>query len=355
MFRRVVISLFVVLAAAGGWYWWQTEQNRLAENALPPEIVAGNGRIEAVQVDVSSKYAGRVTEITVNEGDLVEPGQLLAQLDTMELQKQMQKALAQKAEAEESLAETDAEIVRCQSELALAEKNFERSAKLVQQNAISVEQHETRKTQMESAESVLKVAEAHRRTAQRAIEAVQAEIDRIQTQIDDFTLTSTVKGRVLYRLVETGEVLAAGGKVLTVLDLSDIYMEIYVPSEVATQLAIGSEARIALDFAPQYTTPARVTFVSPEAQFTPKQVETLKERDKLMFRVKVQIPSELVRPHIRKVKTGVRGIAYVRIDENVAWPERLNQRFPEALVAASQQPINPIADAASTDQTSLAP
>lgn len=101
-----------------------------------------------------------------------------------------------------------------------------------------------------------------------------------------------------YRLVEEGEVVGAGGKVLTLLDLSDIYMEIFLPSDLATQLSIHADARIALDFAPQYTIPAEVTFVSPEAQFTPKQVETMKERDKLMFRVKVHaagIGQKLVR------------------------------------------------------------
>ena len=127
--------------------------------------------------------------------------------------------------------------------------------------------------------------------------------------------------------------VGAGGKVLTLLDLSDIYMEIFLPSDLATQLAIHADARIALDFAPQYTIPAEVTFVSPEAQFTPKQVETMKERDKLMFRVKVQIPRELVKQHIEKVKTGVRGVAYVRLDSEVPWPDRLSHRFPEAIVA----------------------
>ncbi|WP_168564037.1 HlyD family secretion protein [Crateriforma spongiae] len=333
MFKRILLILLFIVAAFGAWYLWQEEIVRRSADALPEKIVYGNGRIEADLVDVSAKYAGRVLRINAHEGDLVEPGQILATLDAAELEATMAKAKAQLAEAIESLSETEAEIVRYEGELRLANQNLRRTEQLVRRNAASQEEFDTRKTQRDSAEAILKVAKAHKRTAERAIEAVEAEIRRIQTQIDDFTLRSTVSGRVLYRLAEEGEVVAAGGKVLTLLDLSDVYMEIFLPSSLTTQLSIHADARIALDFAPQYTIPAEVTFVSPEAQFTPKQVETMKERDKLMFRVKVQIPRELVKKHIRRVKTGVRGVAYVRLDDSVQWPESLNHRFPEAVLA----------------------
>ena len=136
---------------------------------------------------------------------------------------------------------------------------------------------------------------------------------------------------MLYRLAENGEVLASGGKVLTLLDLSDIYMEIFLPSQDVGRISIGAEARITLDIAPGYAGHAKVSFVSPEAQFTPKQVETASERDKLMFRVKVQVPPEAVRKHLEKIKTGIRGGAYVRLDESIPWPAILEKRFPDDL------------------------
>ena len=134
-------------------------------------------------------------------------------------------------------------------------------------------------------------------------------------------------GRILYRLARPGEVLAAGGKVLTLVDLSEVYMEIFLPSEQAARLPIGAAARIVPDGA-DFAVPATVSFVSPEAQFTPKQVETRSEREKLMFRVKVMVPQELVIKHIEKVKTGVRGVAYVRLDDTVSWPAALESRLP---------------------------
>jgi HlyD family secretion protein len=144
-------------------------------------------------------------------------------------------------------------------------------------------------------------------------------------------LTSPVTGRVLYRLAEPGEVLAAGGKAVTLVNLEDIYMEIFLPSEQAATLKLGSEARIVVDYMPKRAVPAYVSFVSPEAQFTPKQVETLEEREKLVFRVRVRIPPELVAPRIEHVKTGLRGVAYVKLRPSIEWPPALERRIPPEL------------------------
>ena len=118
--------------------------------------------------------------------------------------------------------------------------------------------------------------------------------------------------------------LPAGGKALTLLDLSDVYMTIFLPTEQAGKINIGSDARILLDALPGVVIPATVSFVAPQAQFTPKEVETQTEREKLMFRVKVKIAPELLKKHVEKVKTGLPGVAYVRMDPNVQWPERLS-------------------------------
>ena len=144
------------------------------------------------------------------------------------------------------------------------------------------------------------------------------------------TLHSTVEGRVLYRLAEEGEVLGNGGKVLTLVNLGDVYMEIYLPAQDAVKAKIGADARIVFDIAPEYAARAKVSFVAPEAQFTPKTVETRSERDKLMFRVKLSVPPERVLPYIERVKTGIRGVGYVRLDDAVAWPEHLDRQLPGA-------------------------
>jgi HlyD family secretion protein len=137
-------------------------------------------------------------------------------------------------------------------------------------------------------------------------------------------------------LAEEGEVLGNGGKVLTLVNLGDVYMEIYLPAQDAVKAKIGADARIVFDIAPEYAARAKVSFVAPEAQFTPKQVETRSERDKLMFRVKLSVPSETVLPYIERVKTGIRGVGFVRLDDAVEWPERLNRQLPRRDSAEAQ-------------------
>ena len=113
-------------------------------------------------------------------------------------------------------------------------------------------------------------------------------------------------------------------------------MEIYLPAQDAVRVKIGADARIVFDIAPEYAARAKVSFVAPEAQFTPKQVETRSERDKLMFRVKLTVPPERVLQYIERVKTGIRGVGYVRLDDAVEWPERLDRQLPERGASCSR-------------------
>ena len=134
--------------------------------------------------------------------------------------------------------------------------------------------------------------------------------------------------RVQYRVAQPGEVLNPGGIVLNLLDVGDVYMTFFLPTAEAGRVAIGSEVRLVLDAAPQYVIPAKVSFVADVAQFTPKTVETAEERQKLMFRVKAKIAPDLLQQYIRSVKTGLPGMAYVRLDEKAPWPDWLQTRLP---------------------------
>ena len=324
MVRRVILGVIMMAGLAGGWLWWQDQQPQSIAG-----IVSGNGRIEAEQVDIASKYAGRVQEIFAHEGDMVQPGQVLAQMDTAELDAEIDEAKARLAEAEAAVKQAEAEIVQRQSEHTLAEQELTRAIPLVRRGSLSTRTLDQRQSQLDAAVAAVNAAKANLITHNRAVDAARAEVRQVQTRIDDSLLRTPVVGRILYRLAQEGEVLAAGGKVLTLIDLSEVYMEIFLPSKEAARLTIGAEARIVLDVvASEFAIPATVSFVAPEAQFTPKQVETRSEREKLMFRVKVRIPRELVLKHIEKVKTGVRGVAYVRLNDTVVWPEALDKRYP---------------------------
>jgi HlyD family secretion protein len=128
---------------------------------------------------------------------------------------------------------------------------------------------------------------------------------------------------VQYRVAEPGEVLPAGGVVLNLIDLTDVYMTFFLPTAQAGRVALGAEARLVLDALPDRVIPARISFVADVAQFTPKTVETAEERAKLMFRIKAQVDPELLQRHLSQIKTGLPGMAYVRLDPATPWPDAL--------------------------------
>ena len=156
----------------------------------------------------------------------------------------------------------------------------------------------------------------------------QEGIARIDADITDSELRAPRAGRVQYLVAQPGEVLGAGGKVLNMVDLADVYMTFFLPERAAGRVALGQDVRIILDAAPQYVIPAKVSFVASTAQFTPKTVETASERQKLMFRVKAQIDPKLLQQHLQQVKTGVPGVAWLKLDADAAWPANLEVKVP---------------------------
>lgn len=298
---------------------------------LPEGFVQGNGRIEAEQVEVAPTAAGRVAQVMAAEGSLVVPGEVLVKMDTDELAAALDRAKAEVALALQRKAEAEAVVVQRQSEQRRAAHELERATVLLAGQTISETVFEERETTHLVAEAVLGAAKARVETTGSQISAAEAEVRRIETQIEDSSLFAAMPGRVLYRLAEPGEVVGAAEPILTLLSLENIYMEVFLPAREAGLMPIGAEARIVLDALPDYAIPANVTFVSPEAQFTPKQVETMDEREQLVFRVRVRIPQDLVLGRIEHVKTGLRGVAVIRLDAAKPWPEALERRIPPEL------------------------
>ncbi|ELY2356188.1 efflux RND transporter periplasmic adaptor subunit [Salmonella enterica] len=294
-------GILVVVAAIA---WWM-----LRPAGIPEGFAASNGRIEATEVDIATKIAGRIDTILVSEGQFVRQGEVLAKMDTRVLQEQRLEAIAQIKEAESAVAAARALLEQRQSEMRAA--------------------LETAKAQVSAAKAAIEAARTSIIQAQTRVEAAQATERRIVADIDDSELKAPRDGRVQYRVAEPGEVLSAGGRVLNMVDLSDVYMTFFLPTEQAGLLKIGGEARLVLDAAPDLRIPATISFVASVAQFTPKTVETHDERLKLMFRVKARIPPELLRQHLEYVKTGLPGMAWVRLDERVPWPDDLNVRLSQ--------------------------
>ena len=319
--KTILLIGLGVLAVVIGAFLWQ----HLQAPALPEGIVSGNGRLEATEVDITTKFAGRLASVSVKEGDDVEAGQVLARMDIREVEAELRQAQAQVTQTQKQRIVAAAVITQRNSEVTLAEKNLTRSRELYENKNIPIEQLQRSETTLQTAKAVRAAAEAGMALSEATIEAARARVESVRTRIDDSELKSPISGRVLYRLVEPGEVLPAGGKIFTVLNLSEISMTIFLPTKQAGRLLIGDEARIILDAIPENVIPAKVTFVSPEAQFTPKEVETRTEREKLMFRIKVSIESSALAKNVALMKTGMPGIAYLRLSNEIEWPEPLRR------------------------------
>jgi HlyD family secretion protein len=355
MSRRTLIIGAIVLLAAGFVAW-----KLLSNPGLPEGIAAGNGRLEANEVYIAAKAPGRIKEVLVNEGDMVTPGQVVARLDTEELEARLAQAEAQIREAGESQraaaadintkrAQVDtrrAQIAAKRADFSYASQQYSRSRDLVKTGAVSQQEAQLDSSQMMStraqvaasqadlAAAVADLAQAQAMAGRQTstVAAAAAEADRVRAQIKDAVLVAPIRGRIESRLAEPGEVVGAGGRVYSLVDLSDVYMYVFLPEKVVGKLQLGSEARIVLDSAPQYPIRAIVTYISPTAQFTPKTVETAEERHNLTFRVKLQIPKDRLSQYESLVKAGVPGLGYVRFANNVEWPVKLQ---PAAKVPAN--------------------
>lgn len=345
--KQWIVAGAIVVLAAGGYYALQAMNG----SGLPDGIASGNGRVEAVEIDISTKSPGRIREIFANEGSFVKAGDVLARMDTDQLESQYRQAKAQLRRAEigidtaQSLvtqrqaehAAAEATVAQREAQLDAAQRRLARSRQLSELRTVSQQVLDddrataqgaeaavgAAKAQLAATDAAIGAAKAQVVDAQASVEAAKAAIAAIEADLRDATLTAPKPGRVQYRVAQPGEVLSAGGRVLNLVDLSDVSMTFFLPTAQAGRVAIGADARIVLDAAPQYVIPAKVSFVADVAQFTPKTVETEEERQKLMFRVKAKIPQNLLQKYIQQVKTGLPGVAYVKLAPDAGWPKNL--------------------------------
>ena len=313
-----------------------------------PGFVSGNGRIEATEIDVATKLAGRVQDVLVAEGDFVKAGQPVARMQIDGLQAQREEAVARLQQAQLAISsaqvqvaqrESDyqaalAVVAQRESDLDTARRRLPRSEQLAREGFFSSQLLDDDRAKVRSQQAAVVAAKAQAKagigasrtqvtSAEANVRALEATLARIDVELADSELKAPRDGRVQFRVVQPGEVVGAGARVLQLVDLTDVYMTFFLPETVAGRVALGSDVRIVLDAAPGFVIPATVSFVASTAQFTPKTVETASERQKLMFRVRAQIDKALLLRHQEQVKTGLPGVAWLRVDPAVEWPANL--------------------------------
>lgn len=347
------LAALIIVAGIAAWVGWKEYGGKAWDSGL----ASGNGRLEAVEIDIAAKSPGRIKQLLVHEGDFVTAGQAVAVMDTDVLNAQLLQAEAQLSQANSGLGiarsqlnqrESDknaaqAVLAQRESELAAAIKRQKRSTTLAKAGGSSQQEADddsaraqgasaavrAARAQVAAAEAAIVTAKAQVGGAESTIKGAEANVARIQVDIDDSTLRAPCDGRVQYRVAQVGEIVGAGGRVISMVNLKDVYMTFFLPTALAGKLAMGDEVRLVLDAAPQFVIPATITYVASVAQFTPKTVETSVEREKLMFRIRAQISPNLLNKYIEYVKTGLPGVAYVRLDQTAPWPERLAVKMPQ--------------------------
>jgi len=278
------------------------------------DTIVVSGHVEATEVRVASKVGGRLEAIAFEEGDRVEKGQELARIDTVDLELVLDAARAEEQQAgaqlrlllagarEEDIAEALAQVRRAQADLDGAERDLERMEGLLASGSGTTKSRDDALTRRDTAQAALAAAEErHRRlvagsrpeeidAARARLAAAEARIAQLDQQIHDAILVSPVDGVVTEKLAEAGELLPVGGGVALVTDLSGAWLNVYLGEPSLPRIRIGQSVEVRTDDG--QVREGEISFVSSEAEFTPKNVQTQDERVKLVFRVKIRLFNE---------------------------------------------------------------
>ena len=227
--RWIELALFVVVligGAGGAYYWW-----RRLHPALPAGIFFGNGRLEADEINIDTKYAARIGEMLADEGDMVKAGQVVARMDTRDLQASLKRSQATVQQSKRAVDEANANLAQQKTQVLLAQQEYDRAAYTVQKGVETKELLDQRKQQLDGAQAALLAAQDRVTETEHALEAATHDVELYNVEINDDTLVAPRDGRIQYRIANLGEVLPAGGHVFAMLDISDVYMDVYLPTD----------------------------------------------------------------------------------------------------------------------------
>ncbi|BCW93732.1 MAG: hemolysin secretion protein D [Thermoanaerobaculum sp.] len=282
---------------------------------------SASGHVEATQVRLASKVSGTLLEVRFQEGETLNAGDVMARLDTAQLQRELEKAKAQRdaAAAElalleagaraEEIAEAQARLKAAQAELAAAQADVARYQPLAQKGAANrklLEDAETKALtaaqQVKALEARLQLLQAGARSEEKAaararLAAAEAQVKVLEQVLADSVIVSPIAGTVIEKLAEPGEFLPAGTPVVVVADLTHPWLEVYVDEPHLAHLRLGQTVKVKVDGRTE-TFEGVVSFIAPQPEFTPKNVQTPDERAKLVFKVKVALenPNGVFKP-----------------------------------------------------------
>jgi HlyD family secretion protein len=285
--RRALVAAGLVLSVAvAAFAVWRL---LLAAPTLPPGVIGTSGRIEGDDSAVAPKTAGRIREITVREGDQVEAGAVIAVLDDEQVRARESQAEALVRQAEARTAAAEAQLAQARATHAQARWDRDAFGELFKRGLIAEQQ--ARQAQNNERTQAASVTAAQRQVAAATADAdrARAELAEAQANRQDLRVLAPFTGTVATRTAEPGEVVTAGTPIVTLIDLSQVYLRAFVPEGQIGRVRVGQPARVYLDSAPRQPIEAFVSRVDPQATFTPENTYFRDERVKQVVGVKLQL------------------------------------------------------------------
>ena len=303
-----------LLIAAIAFLWWRF--GPVAQRNNSPNTILATGTIEATEVDVSAEIGGQIEKLLIDEGDRVQRGRLLARIEDSQLEAETARAEAALESARAVLEDLEAgarseelERARMQVKLAratleLAEADWKRTAELHQEGVLSENRRDAMranrdvaKNQYEAVMEELKLLEAGARpdqieAARWQVKQAEAALQLAAVRLEKTGILAPISGVVLVKDSEEGEVILPGVPIVTIADPNDMWVKIYIDEINIGKIRLGQHAALHVDSYPEREFSGKVTYISDEAEFTPKNIQTREDRVKLVFAVKVGIDNE---------------------------------------------------------------
>ena len=306
--KRVLLVVIIAIAIGGLLYYLFAREREVEGN-----FIKVSGNIEAIEVDVGFKVSGRIVSRFFEEGDWVDKGKVLAKLDDEDFRNRLEVARATLSSNEarlnkllagsrpEEIRQAEAAMNQAKSDLENKEAHYERLKPLFERGVIP-------KDTLDSAEAAFKMAKAASQAAlenyllvkegprkediedaRAQVEQARASVKLNETQLSYTTLYSPISGVVLVRSGEVGEVVNPGTSILTMADIENVWLKAYIPETDLSRVKWGQEVIVTTDLRPKKEYRGRISFISSQAEFTPKQIQTEKERVTLVYRIKIDI------------------------------------------------------------------
>ena len=308
--KRVLLIAVIALIITGFLYYYFTRDQKEGN-----DFIKVSGNIETTEVNVGFKIPGRIVSLSAQEGDWVDYGKIVAKLDDEDLLQRLALAKATLKSAQsrldkllagsrpEEIREAEAILQQAQFDLENKKAHYERMKTLFERGVVPKDTFDNAETGFKIAKAALQRANENYQLVKKGpreediedgraqVEQAKASLQLIETQLSYTTLYSPLSGVLLVKSGEIGEVVNPGTSILTLADIENVWLKAYIPETDLSRIKWGQEVSVTTDLKPQKIYKGKISFISSQAEFTPKQIQTEKERVTLVYRIKIDIPN----------------------------------------------------------------